>query len=215
MSLFNRLLRRKGRQTSFHKEEETLGLQAGEKDYLTFDTENLAPETRQVLWQEIAKVKDLTIYEGTVEHGYSLGAVSTTGQCPRCHAETRQQYANFIYATNIAPRVMFAPAGFFCAECPTVIIDEAMIVSGIAKKEFSFQGLVGIDHEGRKRPDLFKTWNGRKTVYILDEDGEPMGISTSEPQPTHRQMAKISKNRGEAKRKRRLAKEGRRRNRRN
>ncbi len=36
---------------------------------------------------------------------------------------------------------------------------------------------LGIDYEGRDDPDFFKTWNGEKTVYILDEQQAMMGKS--------------------------------------
>ena len=52
-----------------------------------------------------------------------------------------------------------------------------MIASGV-KRGFTFQGVVGIDHGREKEPDLFRTWNGKKSVYVLDEDGKPLGIST-------------------------------------
>ena len=58
-------------------------------------------------------------FEGTVEHGYAMRSVGSQLPCPRCNAATRQQMALFICATDIAPRVMFAAAGYFCTACPT------------------------------------------------------------------------------------------------
>ena len=109
---------------------------------------------------------------------------------------------------------MFAPAGFFCADCPTVIIDEGIIVSGV-KREYAFQGVVGIDHGTGKTPDLFSTWNGKKSVYVLDEDGNPLGISTPEEAEAYPSRARISGDqKSAAKRKRKQVKKDRKRNRR-
>lgn len=48
---------------------------------------------------------------------------------------------------------MFAPAGYFCADCPTVIVDERLISRGM-KEGYRFRAVVGIDHAGEKEPDL-------------------------------------------------------------
>ncbi len=102
--------------------------------------------------------------------------VGDSGLCPRCRSETKQHYGNFIYATQVAPRVMFVPAGYFCKKCPTVIIDQDMIREGVAKR-FDYRGVLGISNDSRKdEPDFFKTWNGQKAVYIFDENHEVMEI---------------------------------------
>ncbi len=181
---------------------------------LVINTDNLTPEGTKAVHTEIAKATGTPIHEGKVEHAYSRNAVSRTDQCPRCSGRTLQQSANFIYATDIAPRVMFAPAGFFCADCPTVIIDEELIASGM-KRGYAFQGVVGIDHGREKDPDLFRTWNGEKSVYVLDEDGKPLGISTRgevDSHPSRERMTGIEK--ASVKRKRKKARRDRKRNRR-
>ena len=93
-------------------------------------------------WSEAEAVKmfDMTVYEGHIEYAYSRRHAYQTDHCPRCGADTRQQYGNFVYATQIAPRVMFAPAGYFCTECPSVIIDEDLIRNGITNRGFRFLG---------------------------------------------------------------------------
>jgi len=123
---------------------------------------------------EFSKIE---LYAGHLEHGYALRGVVTPARCPRCRSETRQYYANFIYATQTAPRVMFTPAGYFCRHCPTVIIDEEMLRSGITGS-FTFRGVLGIEHETSEVPDFFRTWNGQKAVYVFDEDQVPQGIAT-------------------------------------
>ena len=180
---------------------------------LTVNTDNLTREGRQAIWEEIGKTSNFPIYEGKVEHGYSRLVALETDQCPRCHARTQQHYANFIYATDIAPRVMFAPAGFFCTACPTVIIDEEM-VSGGAKKGFRFQGVVGIDYEGKKEPDLFRTWNGKEAVYVFDEDQKILGLSAIDEHEPHQGASHFfDKNKEKQKKKRQMAKKSRKRNR--
>jgi hypothetical protein len=79
--------------------------------------------------------------------------------------------AHFIYATDTAPRVMFAPAGHFCTACPTVVIDEDLIAGGM-KEGYRFRAVVGVDYAGERPPDIFRTWNGQRSIYLLDEGGQ-------------------------------------------
>ena len=216
MNLFRRLFGKRAKEKSPDAGEESLrAIQFDQNDPLVIDTEGLSPDGRQAVYGEIAKSTGFPTHEGKVEHAYARAAVSRTDRCPRCNGQTRQQSANFIYATNVAPRVMFAPAGFFCVDCPTVIIDEGMIASGV-KRRFTFQGVVGIDHGKKKESDLFRTWNGKRSVYVLDEDGKPLGISTHDDEvDAYPGRARISgAQKVAAKRKRKKAKEDRKRNRR-
>jgi len=209
MNFFKRLFGRSKAKEGSQPE----GIEAGEKMMLRVDTDNLGKEVQQAIWEEIGKKTNLPIYEGRVEHGYSRTAVSQSGQCPRCYAKTQQRYANFIYATDIAPRVMFAPAGFFCTGCPTVIIDEEMIEAGV-KKGYTFQGVVGIDYERKKEPDYFRTWNGNDTVYLFDENNNVVGLAAiNSKERYHGASHSLEKNREKLKRKRKIAKEARKRNR--
>ena len=125
----------------------------------------------------VSQISGIPFYEGHVEHGYSMADVPTTRKCPRCHAPTQQYNANWVYATQVAPRVMFAPAGYFCTKCPTVIIDEGMIQAGVTRG-FQFRGILALDYEGREEIDSFRTWNGKETIYIFDENETAMGLST-------------------------------------
>lgn len=95
---------------------------SGDTAMVTVDLDEFGSETRPLLLQELAQGSRLPIFEGTVDHGYAMRSVGSHLRCPRCNAATRQQMAHFIYATDIAPRVMFAPAGYFCTACPTVIV---------------------------------------------------------------------------------------------
>jgi hypothetical protein len=104
---------------------------------------------------------------------------------------------------------MLAPAGYFCTACPTVIIDEKMLQAGITGG-FHFHGVLGIDYEGKHPPDLFRTWNGRETVYVLDEEQVPQGISVLGA-PPRRHMTRREQ---QIKQRSKMAKASRKRNRR-
>lgn len=67
--------------------------------------------------------------------------------------------AHFIYVTKTVTRVMLAPAGYFCTACPTVIIDEDVIASGVTEGH-PFRTVVGIDYAGRSS----RTSSGHGTV---------------------------------------------------
>ena len=161
----------------------------GDKNILNVGIDGLSEGEKEEFFAEAVEKSDLTAYEGHIEHAYSERYAYQTEKCPRCRANTRKQYGNFIYATQIAPRVMFAPAGYFCTECPTVIIDEDIIRNGITDRKFRFQGVLGIDYGKERKPDLFSTWNGRESVYVFNEDQQPMGISTYDPDHSNPQIS--------------------------
>ena len=119
----------------------------------------------------------LEIFTGKVEHAYSGDYLSKPHRCPRCRSSVEKYYANFIYTTQIGPRFSFV-TGYFCVTCPAVIIDEEMIQAGI-KEGFNYNGVVGIDYSPEERADLFKTWNGKKTVFRFNETGDIVGFSTA------------------------------------
>jgi len=68
------------------------------------------------------------------------------------------------------------PGGLFLTACPTVIIDEGMLRSGMTGG-FHFQGVLAVDYEGERPPDLFRTWNAKPAVYMIDDDQMPQGSS--------------------------------------
>jgi hypothetical protein len=123
--------------------------------------------------------------------------------------------AHFIYATDTAPRVMFAPAGTFCTACPTVVIDEDLIARGM-KEGYRFRAVVGVDYAGEKPPDIFRTWHGQRPIYLLDEDGQVMDVTTDHQLHVDSPTARAGARRDAAARKRRrkMAQQSRRRNRR-
>ena len=185
------------------------GVNAGTNTLKTVNIEGLTADEKREFYTTVSETSQLELYTGHIEHGYSVDAVPMAESCPRCHALTRQQYAHFIYATQIAPRVMFAPAGYFCTACPTVVIDEELIRPGISKS-FTYRGVVGLDHEGEKRPDFFKTWNGETTVYLFDEHENPVGLTTT----AQLQSRGFTKNTRQSDQRRQMAKASRKRNRR-
>lgn len=152
------------------------------------DLDQIGPAAQNEFAELARETSGLTFFTGRIEHGYSLSRVATPHKCPRCQASTQQHYAEWIYATQVAPRVMLAPAGYFCTRCPTVIVDEAMIQLGL-KKQFRYQGVLGLDHPKGKNPDLFRTWNGEPALHILDEKGIPQGLSTLGSPPLHRAVS--------------------------
>jgi hypothetical protein len=141
------------------------------------NTDGLQEHEKNAFNAMAAEATGIPIFEGRVEHAYDLAKFRDASKCPRCGGATELHYANFLYATQIAPRVMFVPAGYFCADCPSVIIDQELIEAGISDSRFRFQGVLGIDRGEDRVPDLFKTWNHESAVYVLDENEIPMGIS--------------------------------------
>ena len=187
----------------------------GDSAMLTVDLDEFGSKARPLLLEKLAQGSGLPVFEGTVHHGYAMRSVGSHLRCPRCNTATRQQMAHFIYATDIAPRVMFAPAGYFCTDCPTVIVDESLIATGM-KKGYRFRAVVGVDYAGEKQPDYFRTWNGRELIYILDDDGRVMDLATDDQLHAEVMPARAVASRDSVARKRRrkLARRSRRRNRR-
>ena len=139
--------------------------------------DRVEPGARSAFYPKIVEQNDAPLFEGTIEHLFTRAFSKTTEGCPRCHAPTQVRCAHFIYATDAALRVMLAPAGFFCTACPTVIIDEELVKTSM-KPGLEFRGVVGIDYANTKPADVFKTCNGQKAVYILDENGGILGLET-------------------------------------
>jgi hypothetical protein len=187
----------------------------GDAATVTVDLDEFGSEARPLLLDELSQASGLPVFSGAVEHGYATRSVGSHLQCPRCNAATQQHMAHFIYATDIAPRVMFAPAGYFCTTCPTVIVDESLIAKGM-KEGYRFRAVVGVDYAGEKQPDFFKTWNGQESIYLLDEDGRVMDLTTDNQLHVDSPGARAGASQDSAARKRRrkMAQQSRQRNRR-
>lgn len=75
----------------------------GDKSIFNVGVDGWSEGEKNELFAKAVKMSDMTVYEGHIEHAYSRRHAYQTNQCPRCGADTRQQYGNFIYATQIAP----------------------------------------------------------------------------------------------------------------
>jgi hypothetical protein len=133
------------------------------------------------LLQEMAKLNNVPIYKGAIVNAYESDFLGYKDHCPLCDTPTVQHTTNFIWANQVASRIMAAPAGYFCPNCPTVIIDDDLIQSGIDKSRFEYWGVCGIEtgYEKKKGDSLFQTFNGQKPTYILTEEGGLDGILNS------------------------------------
>ena len=212
--LFSRLSKR-GKQYDTIANPGTLSVSESDDNGLVFNVnvDGFTEKEKEELYSTALDKTEHTSFEGHVEHAYAIHRVERTDRCPRCHARTLRQYGNFIYATQIAPRVMFAPAGFFCTECPSVIIDEDMIKGGIMDRKCKYQGVLGLDYKGQKELDLFKTWNGKAAVYIMDENQMPIGLSTLDAGHPHTPQLPAGNRQRKKKNRRKIAKTSRRMNR--
>lgn len=188
---------------------------SGDTAVVSVDLDAFGPEARPLLLQELARGSEFPMFDGSVDHAYAMRSVRSSSECPRCRATTHRQMAHFIYTTETVTRVMLAPAGYFCTACPTVIIDEDVIANGVTEG-YRFRAVVGIDHAGKKQPDVFRTWNGQELVYVLDEHGHIVSVTAGERRDQGRLAARAGSREDSAarKRSRRKARRSRRRNRR-
>ncbi|MGH7811940.1 MAG: hypothetical protein ACREP5_16810, partial [Candidatus Binatia bacterium] len=187
---------------SAEKEPEiSVRVRSGES-LVSVDADKLKAEEKKRFRSTITKASDLEYFEGRIQHGYSLSEAGDESKCPRCKAVTEQKYANFIYIVGDTPRAMLAPAGYFCSKCPTVIVDEDLIKQTTRGKG-EFRGVVGLTDEEDEDEQYFRTWNGFKAIFDGDFGYSERGATTFSPRK-YQKMA----------RKKRLAKESRKRNRR-
>jgi hypothetical protein len=133
------------------------------------------------LLKEISKHNSIPIYKGAIVNAYESDFLGYKDHCPLCDTPTVQHTTNFIWANQVASRIMTAPAGYFCPNCPTVIIDDDLIQDAIDSSRFEYWGVCGIEtgYEKKQGDSLFQTFNGKKPTYILDEEGGLGGILNS------------------------------------
>jgi hypothetical protein len=98
----------------------------GDTGLVTVDLDSFDKQTGPLVWNEIITRSGFQLFEGAIEHGYSKRAAGSADPCPRCGAAAKRRIANFIYATNIAPRAMLPPAGYFCTACPESMLRRKM-----------------------------------------------------------------------------------------
>jgi hypothetical protein len=135
-----------------------------------------------VILEEFTKHNNIPIFKGSIDNAYESDFLGYKDKCPLCNTPTVQHYSNFVWSNQVAARVLSAPAGHFCPNCPTVIIDDDMMKTGINKDRFVYWGVCAISTGFEKNEEgttLFKTMNGEKVTYILDEYGGLDGILNS------------------------------------
>ncbi len=162
---------------------EILKVEDGHIALLRHDLEMRGKDNLDLL-DKASKKTQIPIFKGTVEHAYESAFTGYKDKCPRSSAPTQQQYSNFIYATQISSRLMSAPAGHFCTQCATVIIDDDIMLQGIDAKRFDYYGVAGLETGYSEAPILFQTLNGEKVIYVLDEDQGIGGILQSVHMPS-------------------------------
>ena len=177
--------------------------------------DGLSEEEQKKALQSITQGSDVPTHNGDVEHGYSLARVSNPAKCPRCAAPAELRYADFIYATQKSPRVLMAPAGYFCTRCPTVTVDEDLLRQGVTGN-FVYRGVIGIESGGEEKGGSFKTWNGKEAVIFFDEVENRMALLTRDELalPPGRASTPSKQNKRLTTRRREIAKQSRKRNRR-
>jgi hypothetical protein len=177
--------------------------------------DGLSEEELKTALQEITRNSDIPTHDGDVEHGYSAAKVANPTKCPRCAAPTELRYADFIYATHKTPRLMMAPAGYFCTQCPTVVVDEELLRRGVTR-DFVYRGVIGIECEDKKKGGPFKTWNGKETIVFFDEVENTMELLTKDELtlPPDRASAPSKRKTQKVARRRELARQSRKQNRR-
>ena len=146
---------------------------------VSHNVDRLSEDERADFVKAASELSEVPLFDGHVEYGYSLDHVADETRCPRCGGAAALRYANFIYMSQKAMRVMYAPAGFFCTQCPTVSVDEGLIRVGVADKQHQYKRVVGIDYGGKKDADYFRKWNGKDVVYVFDEDRNLLDITTA------------------------------------
>ena len=154
----------------------------GDSATMNANLDKLSPNEQREFKQASLELGDFAMHEGHVKHGYDSETVEDLDRCPRCGKPTRQLYDNFVYSARKEMRVMWAPAGYFCDICPTVIIDQQMLRSGVARR-FKYQGVLGLSEAESEEFIPFDTWNGKKSLYIMDEDGSNVELTNIDDAP--------------------------------
>ena len=135
------------------------------------------------LLQLASEQSKIPIFKGQVKHLYESDFTGYKDKCPRCLSEVVRMYSNFAYATQGKSRIMTAPAGLFCQSCPTVIIDDDMVLAHIDHTRFAYWGVFSVE-DGYNDPEPIETINGITPTYILSEEQDNVeGILQSVHQP--------------------------------
>lgn len=200
----------------FSSIKKLLGKESGKPTgVVTTNLDGLSEEEQEVAIRMLTKSSGIPQHKGYAEHGYSLAAVANPAQCPRCAAATELRYADFIYATQKGARLMRAPAGYFCTRCPTVVVDEELLRQGVSKG-FVYRSAIGVEGKGKESGGPFRTWNGKEMIVFLDQvEGTMELIPEGMLPPLAQSPPATAKQKSEKElRRRALARQSRKRNRR-
>jgi hypothetical protein len=191
------------------------GKASGAQRAIAANLDGLSEEDQKKVHRAMTDSSDVPAHEGGAEYGYSLANVANPMKCPHCAAPAELRYAEFIYATQNAPRRMMAPAGYFCTRCPTVVVDEDLLRRGVSQG-FTYRGVIGIECEDKKKGGPFRTWNGKETIVFFDEVEGTMDLLTKDTlKPPPQSPAPTSKQKSlKAARRKEMARQSRRQNRR-
>ena len=160
-------------------DEKTNALVDKETGTVTFLRKELTTGKDSIgMLEAFSEQNKMPVFKGHVEHAYESDFLKYKHKCPRCGAPTEQRMSNFPYATQGDPRILTGPAGHFCTECPTVIIDDDVMKGSIDSRTFAYGGVFAVD-SGYSDICMFKTLNGEQTLYILDDIDKVGGISQS------------------------------------
>lgn len=119
------------------------------------------------LLELFSKESGISVFKGIIKHAYESDYLGYKHMCPRCDERTENMMSNFAYGTQDKSRIIGAPAGHFCTNCPTVIIDDDIIRASINEK-IDYCGVYEIETGYETEKLLFETFNGEKPVFILD-----------------------------------------------
>ncbi len=155
-------------------------------------------EENIALIEKISKLSGIPVFKGQIQYLYESDFTGQKQQCPRCGGTLTRMVCNFAYATQYRSRLMSAPAGLFCGNCPTVIVDDDMMRDGIDASRFQYYGVFSVE-SGYVDAGIITLLNGQKPTFIFSEDMQNVdGIlqSVHAPkdgiyiQPSKRQVAR-------------------------
>jgi len=135
------------------------------------------------LLETASKNSGIPVFKGPVKNLYESDFTGYKDKCPLCQTELLRMFSNFAYATQEKARIMTAPTGLFCPNCPTVIIDDDMAREVIDQSRFEYWGVFLVD-DGYSKDSIIETINGVKPTFIVDENQDNIeGIMQSVHQP--------------------------------
>lgn len=158
------------------------------------EKEKTAEDNIEML-ETFSNENQIPIFKGVVIHAYESDFLGYKDFCPRCDTPTKQMMSNFGYGTQEDSRILTAPTGHFCLNCPTVIIDDDLMKTFIDEK-FEYGGVFTVESGYEDKIEMLQTLNGEKPIFILDPSQENIfGIAQSVHQDSsdYISMLRISK----------------------